>query len=81
MLGQVHGDKTVILISGGWPLDDRDEVSTLSVVAGEARLPALGIFTIYVPTSTFSADRRVDDVDAARRQLSAFRSARDACRP
>jgi len=29
-LGRVHGDKTVILISGGWPLDERDEVSLCS---------------------------------------------------
>ena len=27
-LGRVRGDKTVILISGGWPLDERDEVPT-----------------------------------------------------
>ena len=36
LLGQVQGDKTVILISGGWPMDDRDEMSTMSMVAAEA---------------------------------------------
>ena len=31
-LGRVSGDKTVILISGGWPLDEREETSVLSPV-------------------------------------------------
>jgi len=57
-LGQVSGDKTVVLISGGWPLDERDEISTLQIVASEAAAAGARIFTIYVPTSTFSADRR-----------------------
>ncbi|MGE5198428.1 MAG: hypothetical protein ACM3H9_02225, partial [Rhodospirillaceae bacterium] len=35
-LGQVPGDKTAVLISGGWPLDERDEISLLSQVAAEA---------------------------------------------
>ena len=35
-LGRVHGDKTVILISGGWPLDERDEVSLMLQVAADA---------------------------------------------
>ena len=58
-LAQVRGDKTVILISGGWPMDDREEMSTLNMVAAEAAAARATIFTIYVPTSTFSADRRL----------------------
>jgi VWFA-related protein len=59
MLGQVRGDKTVILISGGWPLDEREQMSTLSTVASDAAAAGARIFSIYVPTSTFSADRRL----------------------
>jgi VWFA-related protein len=59
LLGQVQGDKNVILISGGWPMDDRDEMSTMSMVASEAAAVGARIFTIYVPASTFSADRRM----------------------
>ena len=55
----MRGDKTVILISGGWPMDDRDEMSTLSMVASEAAAARATIFTIYVPAPTFSADRRM----------------------
>jgi len=58
-LAQVRGDKTVILISGGWPMDERDEMSTLSTVASEAAAARASIFTIYVPAPAFSADRRL----------------------
>ncbi len=58
-LAQVRGDKTVILISGGWPMDDREEMSTLNMVASEAAAARATIHTIYVPTATFSADRRM----------------------
>src|SRR5262245_21573839 len=58
-LAQVRGDKTVILISGGWPMDEREEMSTLNMVASEAVAARATIFSIYVPTSTFSADRRL----------------------
>ena len=59
MLSPFQGDKTVILISGGWPLDERDQISTLSTVASDAAATGARIFSIYVPTSTFSADRRL----------------------
>jgi len=59
LLGQVQGDKTVILISGGWPLDERDQISMLSTVAADAAAVGARLFTIYVPTTTFSADRRM----------------------
>ena len=58
-LGRVRGDKTVILISGGWPLDDRDEMSIMSSVAADAAAARATLFSIFVPTSTFSADRRM----------------------
>jgi VWFA-related protein len=57
-LARVRGDKTVILISGGWPLDERDETPLMATVAAEAAAARATIFTIYVPASTFSADRR-----------------------
>jgi hypothetical protein len=59
MLAHVRGDKTVILISGGWPLDERDEVPMLLSVAADAAAARATIFTMYVPTSSFSADRRL----------------------
>jgi VWFA-related protein len=59
-LAQVRGDKTVILISGGWPLDDRDQISLLSTVAGEAAAARATIFTLYVPeTQTSVVSRRL----------------------
>ena len=58
MLGRVGGDKTVILISGGWPLDERDEISLVSTVAAEASAARATVFSIFVPTPIFSADRR-----------------------
>jgi VWFA-related protein len=58
-LGRVRGDKTVILISGGWPLDDRDQIPMLLSVAADAAAARATIFTMFVPTSSFSADRRV----------------------
>ncbi|HUR32161.1 MAG TPA: VWA domain-containing protein, partial [Vicinamibacterales bacterium] len=59
MLGRVRGDKTVILISGGWPLDERDEHSTISNLAAEAAAARATVHSVFVPTSSFSADRRV----------------------
>jgi VWFA-related protein len=59
-LAQVRGDKTVVLISGGWPLDDRDQISLLSTVAGEAAAARATIFTLYVPeTQTSVVSRRL----------------------
>jgi hypothetical protein len=58
-LAQVRGDKTIILISGGWPMDEREEMSTLNIVASEAAAARATVFTIYVPIATFTADRRL----------------------
>ena len=58
-LGRVRGDKTVILISGGWPLDEREEMSILSTVAADALAARVTLFSIYIPTTPFAADRRM----------------------
>ena len=58
-LSHVGGDKTVILISGGWPLDEREETSVLAPIAAEAAAARVTLFTLYVPPTQFSADRRV----------------------
>jgi VWFA-related protein len=58
-LGRVSGDKTVILISGGWPLDEREENSMLAPIAADATAARATVFTVWVPPTTFSADRRV----------------------
>ena len=58
-LSHVRGDKTVILISGGWPLDDREQNPLLSTVASEAAAARATLFTLFVPGSRDSASRRV----------------------
>jgi tetratricopeptide (TPR) repeat protein len=68
-LGRVRGDKTVILISGGWPLDEREETSLMTTVAVEAAAARATLFTIFVPGSMFSADRRVMSSAPARDQF------------
>ena len=55
----MRGDKTVILISGGWPLDEREETSALAPVAAEAAAARATFFTIFVPITMFAADRRM----------------------
>ncbi|MEO8077348.1 MAG: VWA domain-containing protein [Acidobacteriota bacterium] len=67
-LARVRGDKTVILISGGWPLDEREENSILSSVATEAAAARATLYTLFVPTSSFSADRRMMSTSPARDQ-------------
>lgn len=59
MLGRIRGDKTVILISGGWPMDDRDQIPMLMSVAADAAAARATFFTMFVPPSSFSADRRI----------------------
>ena len=58
-LGRVRGDKTVILISGGWPMDEREETSVMGTVAAEAAAARATLYTVFVPISSFSADRRM----------------------
>ena len=57
-LGRVNGDKTVILISGGWPLDQHDEVSTLTPLAAAAAAARVTLFPIFVPRNRFSASQQ-----------------------
>lgn len=57
-LGRVRGDKTVILISGGWPMDEGEETSTMATVAAEAAAARATLYTMFVPVPSFSADRR-----------------------
>ena len=59
LLGRVPGDKTIILISGGWPLDEREELSLMSSVAADAAAARATLFTIFAPAASFTADRRV----------------------
>jgi VWFA-related protein len=58
-LERIQGDKTVILISGGWPLDEREQNSLISTVAAEAAAARATFFTMFVPGSTTSASRRL----------------------
>jgi VWFA-related protein len=58
-LAQVQGDKTIILISGGWPLDDREQNSMIMTVASEAAAARATFFTLFVPPTISSASRRV----------------------
>ena len=57
-LARVNGDKTVVLISGGWPLEDREETSLLDTVATDAAAARATVFTFFISSSTFSAERR-----------------------
>jgi hypothetical protein len=57
-LSRVPGDKTVILISGGWPLDDREEQFLITQVASDAAAARATIFSLFVPDAPFEAARR-----------------------
>ena len=58
-LEQVPGDKTIILVSGGWPMDEREQNSLITSVADEAAAARATLFTLFVPASTSSASRRM----------------------
>lgn len=58
-LARVPGDKTVILISGGWPLDDREQNSLVQTVAADAASARATVFTLFVPATRDSASRRL----------------------
>jgi hypothetical protein len=59
LLAQVGGDKSVVLMSGGWPLDERDQMSLLSMMAAEAAAARATLYSFFVPTSDMSASRRL----------------------
>jgi VWFA-related protein len=58
-LTQVRGDKTIVLISGGWPLDDREQHTTITTLASEAAAARATFYTLYVPNIVGSASRRM----------------------
>lgn len=58
-LERVRGDKTVILISGGWPLDDREQHTLMSTVASEAAAARATLYTLFIPSVAGSASRRM----------------------
>jgi len=73
VLAHVRGDKTVILVSGGWPLDDREQTSMMNTVASEAAAARATIFTLFVPQSTSAASRRlVSTTPLGDQQLSSW---------
>ena len=59
LLAQAGGDKAVVLMSGGWPLDERDQMSLLSMVATEAAAARATLYSFFVPTSEVAASRRL----------------------
>jgi hypothetical protein len=67
-LSRVQGDKTLILISGGWPLDEREETSMMATVAADAAAARVTLHTLFVARSTFSAERRALSSTPARDQ-------------
>lgn len=67
-LQHVQGDKTIILISGGWPLDERDETTLMQLVAGEAAAARTTIYTVFVPMTASAADRRMMSIAPVRDQ-------------
>jgi VWFA-related protein len=58
VLGRVRGDKTVIFLSGGLALDERESSATLSMVADEAAAAHATFYTVFVPASSNSVTRR-----------------------
>ena len=64
-LARVPGDKTVVLVSGGWPLEESDEHALMRQVAIEAAAARATIFTLYVPVTRTSITRRTVSVTPA----------------
>ena len=67
-LALVPGDKTLILISGGWPLNENEEMSIISNLASDAAAARATIFPLFVPRETVAADRREMSMTPARDQ-------------
>jgi VWFA-related protein len=57
-LGRARGDKTVVFISGGLPLDRHDENSMLGPVAAAAAAARVTLFPVFVPGNRYSASQR-----------------------
>jgi VWFA-related protein len=58
VLGEVPGDKTIVLLSGGWPLEENEAVSMLGAVANQASLGRLTVFSLFIPENHFDVARR-----------------------
>jgi VWFA-related protein len=58
-LGRVPGDKTIILVSGGWPLEEREQHSLIAHVAADAAAARATVFSLFIPQIRDSASRRV----------------------
>ena len=58
-LATVRGDKTIVLMSGGWPLDDREQHTLITTLASEAAAARASFYTLYVPNTIGSASRRM----------------------
>lgn len=56
-LSYVRGDKTVVFISGGMPLDEREHLTLLTSVAKEAIEARTTFYSMFVPASQNSATR------------------------
>ena len=48
-----------MLISGGWPLDDREQHTLITTLASEAAAARATFYTLYVPNTIGSASRRM----------------------
>ena len=57
-LKKVPGEKTLVLISGGWPLDVRETSSELAPLASAAADARVTVFTLFSANADNSADRR-----------------------
>lgn len=57
-LRRVQGDKTVVLISGGWPLEQSEETAVVDTVAAEAAQARATIFSVFVPRLSVNAESR-----------------------
>jgi VWFA-related protein len=57
-LARVPGDKTVVLISGGWPMEDHEQTSLLAALASDAAAARATVFTVFSPVSSFAVSRR-----------------------
>jgi VWFA-related protein len=57
-LGRVPGDKTVIFLSGGLPLDRHEEIAMLGPAVAAAAAARVTLFPVFVPSNRFAASQR-----------------------
>jgi VWFA-related protein len=68
-MSRIQGDKAIILISGGWPLSEHEEMSAISNLASEAAAARATFFTLFVPHTAVAVDRRQMSTTVTRDQL------------